>query len=159
LQAQMVSHILSAVLDKRPLLWVWPVWSEFIWIWGWSVAGGFLAWRYRKLSLLGLANGLTLGVLYGLSFVFITQGGWVPLVPSALTLLVTSGSVVASHVALQKQQRLKISRSLLDRFEQTCSLKGEDMTNVIARLITDYIIEQKKLPTSDTDEQTKKSKN
>jgi CHASE2 domain-containing sensor protein len=159
LQAQMVSHILSAVLDGRPLLWVWPVWSEFIWIWGWSVAGGFLAWRYRNLRVLVLANGSTLLVLYALSFAFMTQSGWVPLVPSALTLLVTSSSVVASHIALQKQQRLKISKSLLDRLEQTCSLKGENMTNVIARLITEYIIEQNKLPNSDTDEQAKKSKN
>jgi CHASE2 domain-containing sensor protein len=159
LHAHMVSQILSAVLDGRPLLWVWPVWSEFIWIWGWSVAGGFLAWRYRNLRVLVLANGSTLLVLYALSFAFMTQSGWVPLVPSALTLLVTSSSVVASHIAVQKQQRLKISKSLLDRLEQTCSLKGENMTNVIARLITEYIIEQNKLPNSDTDEQAKKSKN
>lgn len=36
LQAQMVSNILSTVLDRRPLLWVWSAWYEIIWIGSWS---------------------------------------------------------------------------------------------------------------------------
>ena len=43
LQAQMVSQILSKVLDDRPLLWWWSIWSEAIWIYGWSIIGGLLA--------------------------------------------------------------------------------------------------------------------
>jgi CHASE2 domain-containing sensor protein len=55
LQAQMVSQILSAVLDKRPLIWVWDQWSESLWIWGWSIVGGILALRLRSLLHLELA--------------------------------------------------------------------------------------------------------
>jgi CHASE2 domain-containing sensor protein len=94
LQAQMVSQILSVVLDNRPLLWVWPQWVEVLWIWGWSLVGGLLAWYFRPLLRLGVNGGSALGTLYIFCFVLLTQGGWVPLVPSALVLVVTAGSVV-----------------------------------------------------------------
>ena len=99
--AQMVSQILSAVLDERPLLWVWSQWGEMLWVWGWSLLGGVLAWRIRNFLRLGLAGGAAFGVLYGLSFGLICQGGWVPLVPSVLALVVTGGSVV-SNSRIQK---------------------------------------------------------
>ena len=92
--AQMVSQILSAVLSGRPLLWVWPSWGEVLWVYSWSVVGGLLAWRIRHPVRLGLAGVSAVGVLYGLSFGLLTQGGWVPLVPSALALVVTGCSVV-----------------------------------------------------------------
>lgn len=102
LHAQMVSQILSAVKDERPLLWVWSPWSETLWVWSWSLLGGILAWRIRSSLRLGLAGGSTLGILYGLSFGLICQGGWVPLVPSALALVITGGSVVIHNSRIQK---------------------------------------------------------
>lgn len=99
-QAQMVSQILSAVLDQRLLLWVWPEWGEALWIWSWSLIGGMLAWRLRSPLHLGLAIAATLGSLYGLCFGLLTQSGcWVPLVPSALALIATSGSVAVYTTA------------------------------------------------------------
>ncbi len=95
IQAQMVSQILSAVLDQRPLLWVWSTWSEGVWIWGWSLVGGILAWRFRSPLGLGLTVAAALGTIYGLCFAFLIKGGWVPLVPSALSLVATSVIVVA----------------------------------------------------------------
>ncbi len=95
-QAHMVSQILSAVLDQRPLLWWWPDWGETFWIWGWSVVGGVLVWYFRGLPVhLTLISGTALGTLYGLCFIFLLKGGWIPLVPSALALAVTGGSIVA----------------------------------------------------------------
>ncbi len=94
LQAQMISQILSAVLDRRPLIWVLPVWSEALWIWAWSAIGGILAWRLRSLIHLGLFIGLTLAILSGICFGILTKGGWVPLIPSALAVAATGGSVV-----------------------------------------------------------------
>jgi len=95
LQAQMVSQLLSAVLDRRPLLWVWPQWGEVLWIWGWALVGGLLTWRCRSPLRLGIAVGAALGTLYALCFALLTQGGWVPLVPSALAVVATGVSVVA----------------------------------------------------------------
>jgi CHASE2 domain-containing sensor protein len=95
LHAQMISQILSAVLDGRPLIGVWTVWGELIWVWGWSVIGGVLAWRFRTLPLHGiLGGGVAFGVLYGLCFWLLIQGSWIPLVPSALALFITAGSMV-----------------------------------------------------------------
>lgn len=93
LQAQMISHILSAVLDQRPLLWVWPWWNEAFWIWGWSVVGGLLALRLRSPLQLGLSMGAAIAVLSSLCFIILTGGGWIPLVPSALALLAEGVSV------------------------------------------------------------------
>jgi CHASE2 domain-containing sensor protein len=97
LHAQMVSQIISAVLDHRPLLWIWPAWGEALWIWGWSLAGALLSWRFQLLLRLGLIGG-TFFILYGLCSGLLTQGGWVPLVPSALALVSTSGGLIVYSV-------------------------------------------------------------
>jgi CHASE2 domain-containing sensor protein len=102
-QAQMVSQILAAVLDGRPLLWVWNWWGEMFWIWGWSIAGGLIAWKVRRLPDLILAAAVAVGVLYGVCFVVLTQGGWVPLVPSGLALVMTGGSGFAYIIYQQRQ--------------------------------------------------------
>ncbi|WP_375513686.1 CHASE2 domain-containing protein [uncultured Nostoc sp.] len=90
-QAQMVSQILSAVQDGRPLLRVWSLWAEVAWIWGWSLIGGVLAWRKLSLPWLALAVIITFSVLYLVCFGLLISGAWVPFVPSALSLVVTVG--------------------------------------------------------------------
>ncbi|HEY9610124.1 CHASE2 domain-containing protein [Allocoleopsis sp.] len=92
--AQQVSQILSAVLDGRPLLRVWPGWGEALWIWGWSLAGGLIGWHFLRGSRWVVVVG-AIAILYGLSFVLFIQGTWVPLVPAVLVLVFTSGSVFA----------------------------------------------------------------
>jgi len=44
----MVSQILSAVLDRRPLLWWLPQWGETLWVWSWSLVGGIIVWHFRR---------------------------------------------------------------------------------------------------------------
>jgi CHASE2 domain-containing sensor protein len=115
----MVSQILSSVLDKRPLVWVLPQWGGFqwgdtLWVFAWSITGGLLAWRlcWRSLSVgeaapkglgksllyLGLAGGAATLVLYQVCLVILTQGGWMPLVPSALALFSTGSILVIYQV-------------------------------------------------------------
>ncbi|MHC5861382.1 CHASE2 domain-containing protein [Nostoc sp.] len=158
IHAQIASQLISTVLDGRPLIWYWPVWGEFLWIWGWSLVGGVLAWRLQDPLLLLIAGGATLIALGGICISLFFQAGWVPLIPSALALVVTSGSVVASQITLQKQQRLKISKVLRDKLEATCALKGEEMTDVIARLITEYT-EQNEVPTISSDGRSQERNN
>ena len=93
--AQMVSQMLSAVKDGRSLIGVWPWWGDVLWVWGWSVVGGVVVWRFGSIRWLGLASGVTLGVLCGLSFGFFTQGVWVPLVPAAIASVATGGTMLA----------------------------------------------------------------
>ncbi|MCL1475378.1 CHASE2 domain-containing protein [Argonema antarcticum] len=103
-QAQMVSQIISAVLDNRPLLWVWNRWQEAFWIWGWSIVGGLIVWRMQRKAEAILMIAIAVIVLFGVCFILFLQGGWVPLVPSALALLATV-SVANVCIILPKRFR------------------------------------------------------
>ena len=107
IQAQMVSQILSAVLDERPLISSWPEPSEMFWIWCWSLVGGILAWQSssrlsERFSVGDAARthllprmALALILLSGSCFSLLLQGSWVPLVPSALALVATAGGTAS----------------------------------------------------------------
>ena len=96
IQAHMVSQILSAVLDNRPLIWWLPKLGETFWIWGWSLVGGLLTWRLQLPRSI-LLGGVAVGVLYGSCWgLLVLQGGWLPLIPSTLA-LVTTGSSLAIY--------------------------------------------------------------
>ncbi|NDJ20668.1 CHASE2 domain-containing protein [Nostoc sp. B(2019)] len=110
LQAQMVSQLVSAVMDERPLISVLPVWGEVLWVWSWSVVGGAIAVvvsqiarRDQSALYLTLASGSALLVLYVFCLIFLNQGRWVPLIPSALVLVVTSNTV-AIYLSSQQNQ-------------------------------------------------------
>jgi CHASE2 domain-containing sensor protein len=89
LQAQMVSQIISAVLDHRPLLWVWPDWGENLWIFAWSAAGGLLVWRVRSPLVLSIGCAIALVSLGGCCWILLSYGGWIPLIPAAVVLVIT----------------------------------------------------------------------
>jgi CHASE2 domain-containing sensor protein len=89
-QAHMVSQIISAVLDNRPLLRTWSPWLEVIWISVWSGLGGLVAWQWRLVPKLALAIGVSSGVLYLLCLGLLIGGVWVPFVPSTVSLLGTA---------------------------------------------------------------------
>ena len=93
LQAQMVSQLISAALDKRPLLWVLPQWGEFCWIWVLSLTGGLITWYFHRNSLIIITLSITVGTLALTCFVLLIQGCYLPLVPPILTLIVSSSQV------------------------------------------------------------------
>ncbi|MCA1994662.1 MAG: CHASE2 domain-containing protein, partial [Coleofasciculus sp. S288] len=95
IQAQMVSQILSAVLDGRPLLGWWPMWGDVAWVSVWALVGGGIVWCFQQPRRLIFAGVIALISLSGLCyFIFLIWGNWIPLVPAALVLVVTTGSVV-----------------------------------------------------------------
>jgi adenylate cyclase len=94
--AQVVSQILSAVLDKRPMFWFWPEWLEILWISGWSIVGAILAGRMTHPARLALTFGAMLGVCCSISFGIFMLGGWIPVVAPALALILTGGSIVSA---------------------------------------------------------------
>ena len=97
LHAQMLSQILSAVLDDRSLIGWWSLLCESIWIFGWSLLGAILGFliRNRKRLYLVLAVSLAIGVQFIFSlFMFVDASIWIPLVPAILVFLVTVLPVV-----------------------------------------------------------------
>ncbi|MFB2892918.1 EAL domain-containing protein [Aerosakkonemataceae cyanobacterium BLCC-F50] len=95
IHAQMVSQIVSTLEDNQPLFWFWPQWVEWFWLWGWSLIGGILVWRFRRPLFLGIATSVALVILLTVFSVSFAQAGWVPLMVPALGLLVTGSSVAA----------------------------------------------------------------
>lgn len=106
--AHMVSQILSNVLDQRPLLWVWSGGQEIAWIACWSLLGGLIAWRFSKLKINGTVLFISVIILYASCWILINSGGWIPLVPPALSLFLTNGSVVI--LLLRNQNYLEHKR-------------------------------------------------
>ncbi|MBD2570884.1 CHASE2 domain-containing protein [Anabaena lutea] len=102
IQAQMVSQIISAALDNRPLLWVWTQWGEICWICCWSLTGGLLGWYFRKIRYLSIALATAIGTISGLCLFILIQGGWIPLVPPLICLVVSSIQVTYISKKLQK---------------------------------------------------------
>ncbi|MEG3897989.1 MULTISPECIES: CHASE2 domain-containing protein [unclassified Microcoleus] len=94
--AQVVSQILSAVLDNRPMFWFWPEWAEILWIGGWSIMGGTLASRMAHPVRLAVTFGAILSGCCAISFGIFLLGGWVPVAAPVLALILTGGSIVSA---------------------------------------------------------------
>lgn len=107
IHAQIASQLISTVLDGRPLIWYWPDWAELIWVWGWSLLGSILAWRWQNPLLFLVVGGTTLLGLVGICVALFFQAGWVPLIPSALALVISSISVIA-YTSYQNQRQTQV---------------------------------------------------
>lgn len=105
LHAQIASQLLSAVLDDRRGIYVFPEALEAVWI---AIAVGLGGWIQ-----LGLANertklGLTVGLVGGLlggSYLLLLAGWWFPVVPVAIAL----GSTVAVMMSYKSRQLRQLS--------------------------------------------------
>ncbi len=99
IQGQMVSQILSTVLNNRPLIWSLPELGEIIWIISWSFLGSLLIWRLHSARLIIIGGLIILVILYLSCWgIFILKAGWFPLIPSALVLfIVISNGLILSY--------------------------------------------------------------
>ncbi len=95
IHAQMLSQILSTVLDGKPLFKFLPEWGEFIWIWLWSIAGAVIVWRIEHPLALGGSLIVAVGVLSGICFVSFSIPIWIPATPAIMGLLSTTGVILA----------------------------------------------------------------
>jgi CHASE2 domain-containing sensor protein len=94
IQAQMVSQILSAVLDRRSLLWWWSNSEEIIWIGGWALLGGIMGYFLRRPLWLGVEIAVGLLILSLGCWAILLLAGWIPLIPAALAFFLTSVTIV-----------------------------------------------------------------
>ncbi|MFB2772531.1 CHASE2 domain-containing protein [Pelatocladus sp. BLCC-F211] len=97
-QAQMVSQIISAALDGRPLLRVLPWWGDVFYIWLWSLAGGAFvavvsqkfAGHDRKIIFVLTTIGVIFVISYGICLFLLIHGYWLPFLPSIIASLAMS---------------------------------------------------------------------
>ncbi|GAB1540720.1 hypothetical protein NUACC21_33890 [Scytonema sp. NUACC21] len=112
LQAYFISELISAVLERRPLLKTWSDLMEWLCIFAFSLMGfsgsGLLRSFKSILVILSLGFGLT-----SVFFLLFLYGWWLPLVPSLLSLI---GSVIANVMAniyqLERLEKLELSETL-----------------------------------------------
>lgn len=91
---QMTSQLVNAALEKRSLIWWWPLWAETLWIGLWALAGGLVARQLVRPRAKVVVAIATLALLIGLSYGALAfVGGWLPLVPALLAGLGTAGVV------------------------------------------------------------------
>jgi CHASE2 domain-containing sensor protein/class 3 adenylate cyclase len=107
IQANSISHLLSAVLDRRPTIWVWPTWGEGLWIWVWGSVGGFIVLLMPRLlkGLMGLC--LASAVLFAICLGVLIQGGWLTLAPAIIGLMLSGGTVGVKILNSQPQKLRK----------------------------------------------------
>lgn len=93
IHAHVISQILGAVEDNRPLLWWLSQWEDFLWVGFWSLTGGIIIWRVQTPLRQTLAISISIIFLYGICWFVLINGGWLPLVPSGLASIVTGGCI------------------------------------------------------------------
>jgi CHASE2 domain-containing sensor protein len=108
IHAQIASQLISTVLDGRPLIWYWPDPAELIWVWGWSLVGGTIAWRIHDLLFLAFASGMAMIGLSGIYIALFLQAAWIPIIPPALALVLASISLMI-YVKFQPRIASKIT--------------------------------------------------
>lgn len=94
LQGQMASQLVNAALEGRSLIWWWSTGGESLWILAWSVGGGWLVWWLVRPKFWAIGGSILLlslgGICYG---VMVLNGGWLPLLPTALGMVGTGTTV------------------------------------------------------------------
>ena len=111
-QANIASHLVSSVWDKRPIIKTLPNPIEDLLIVIWGSLTAFLLWRLRSepnylklgLNLVGL-TGLLAVVLVGGSYFAFLEGWWIPLIPSLLQIGGTA-LLISGLILTQKNQEL-----------------------------------------------------
>lgn len=111
LQAYFTSELISAALQGRPLLKVWPDLLEDLWIFIWSYLGTVTTWRIRHAtkslqSILVCCLVLTLSAY--LAFLY---GWWIPLIPSLFSF--GSSAIWMTNHIVHIQEEWKRSKEFL----------------------------------------------
>ena len=117
--AQVVSQILSTVLDNRPMFWFWPEWAEILWISGWSIVGGTLASRIAHPAKLGGTFAAMLSGCCAISFGIFLLGGWVPVAAPTLALILAGSSIVSAD----RFNKAGYGKAIRDRVKQVFKIE------------------------------------
>jgi len=97
LHANIASQIISAVLDQRPTMRVFPKWVELVLVIGFALIGAWIhrhgAPDFRKLSL----TMVLLGMIVVGGYLLILYGWWFPLVPISIAMVGASVAMISTN--------------------------------------------------------------
>jgi CHASE2 domain-containing sensor protein len=91
IQAQMISQLIAAAIDGRPLIHSLPFWLDTLLVWGIAVSGGILICVVHRPLYLAVAGAGAIVVLSGTCLFLLQSGNWLPLVPATIAFIGTGG--------------------------------------------------------------------
>ncbi|MBD0302800.1 MAG: CHASE2 domain-containing protein [Tolypothrix sp. T3-bin4] len=119
LHANLISQLVSAALDGRPLMRVWSNSQEGLWIFAWSFIGAALSWKSKSFKEIIFIVFLAGSGLLSLTYLAFLQGWWVPVVPPLLGLV---GAAIALPIVTNKRlEQLQLWR-ILELLIEECSM-------------------------------------
>jgi adenylate cyclase len=110
IHANLISQILSAVLEGRPLLQVWSKQKEYLWIWLGAFIGSVLSWELKYWQ--AIASGILLACLgiLSISYLAFLRGWWLPVILPILGLFIAA---IALRMVMNKhREQLQLQRLL-----------------------------------------------
>ncbi|MBD2480695.1 CHASE2 domain-containing protein [Planktothrix sp. FACHB-1365] len=133
LQAQLVSQIISSVLDGRTLIKVWPEPLEWLWIFGWSWVGATLSWKLQSpRRSVGLIMLMTIGIT-GATYLAFLGGWWIPVIPANLALVGSAGVIIAhfAHLQGQLKRSTEFLQSIINTIPDPIFVKNKDHEKLV----------------------------
>ncbi|PHJ61283.1 histidine kinase [Nostoc linckia z18] len=134
IQAHVVSQLVSAVLDNRPMINVWGDGWEYLWIISWGILGLSLGRGIRNplkiLLYIIIANICLFFICYGLIII----GWWIPIVPACL-ILVFNGIGLAAFYRYDEalRDRIQYRQLIIDQVFDTIHSHPLQTLNIILR--------------------------
>lgn len=102
-QAQMVSQLIAAAIDGRPLIHSAPFWLDTLLVWGVAVSGGLLICIVRRPLYLGVAGAGAISILSATCLFLLQSGDWLPLVPATIALIGTGSVTTLGHRRIHRE--------------------------------------------------------
>ncbi|BAZ10274.1 hypothetical protein NIES4071_20890 [Calothrix sp. NIES-4071] len=103
IHAHVVSQLLSTVENNRPMLWWLPEWGKFLWVLVWALTGSVIIWRVKGRFYLSIMLIVVCAFLNIVCGIFISFGGWVPVVTPNFALIIPSGIIwVTNRILVYK---------------------------------------------------------
>ncbi len=135
--ANLISQILNAAIDAKPLLRGWSVAAALAWVLWWSGVGSAISWLLLEIHV--SRRGLILGLLFltiillaisiiTINFVIFLTSYWVPSVSPILALFISAIFTTILH----KQSQLEQANQQLQEYSRTLEQKVSDRTQELA---------------------------
>ena len=131
IHANLISQLVSAALDDRPLIRVWSDAQEWLWIFAWSFIGAALSWKLKSFQEIAVIVFLAGSGLLLLTYLAFLQGWWVPVVPPLLGFV---GAALALPIFTNKRLEQLQLRRILELLVEECSISP-----VAGRIAIEYL--------------------
>ncbi len=120
INANIVSQIISAALEGKPMLRVWWEPIEWLWILLWCGIGAVLSWRWKSIKIVVAAIIIAAGGLVGVCYLLFNFGWWIPVIPPILGLVIAAISlpILTNRQLAKIQLRQIVELLVMETFEQ-----------------------------------------